>query len=79
MPPLYSDALMTEGDFDGPRERMVRTQLERRDITDAHVLEAMRRVPRHRFVPENLRDLATMTDRSPSAMRRRSASPTSWR
>ncbi|UCF81879.1 MAG: protein-L-isoaspartate(D-aspartate) O-methyltransferase [Acidobacteriota bacterium] len=30
---------------------MVREQLEARDITDKRVLEAMRTVPRHRFVP----------------------------
>ena len=34
------------------RERMVRTQLETRDIRDKGVLVAMRRVPRHRFVGE---------------------------
>lgn len=33
------------------RERMVRYQLEARGIRDVRVLEAMRRVPRHRFVP----------------------------
>ena len=32
------------------RERMVRTQLEDRDITDKKVLVAMRKVPRHLFV-----------------------------
>jgi len=48
---------MPESDFDGLREEMVRTQLERRDITDPRVLEAMRSVPRHRFVPEDLRGL----------------------
>ncbi len=36
------------------REQMVREQLEGRDIKDLRVLEAMRRVPRHRFVPEQL-------------------------
>jgi protein-L-isoaspartate(D-aspartate) O-methyltransferase len=35
------------------RERMVETQLAARDITDTRVLDAMRRVPRHRFVPES--------------------------
>ena len=34
------------------RNRMVDTQLAGRDIKDARVLDAMRRVPRHRFVPE---------------------------
>ena len=33
------------------RERMVAAQIEARGISDARVLEAMRRVPRHRFVP----------------------------
>jgi protein-L-isoaspartate(D-aspartate) O-methyltransferase len=36
------------------RERMVDEQLVRRGITDARVLAAMRRVPRHRFVDEGL-------------------------
>jgi len=34
------------------RRRMVQSQLESRDISDRAVLEAMQRVPRHRFVPE---------------------------
>jgi protein-L-isoaspartate(D-aspartate) O-methyltransferase len=33
------------------REAMVRDQIEARGIRDARVLEAMRRVPRHRFMP----------------------------
>jgi len=33
------------------REEMVKTQLEARGIKDAAVLAAMRKVPRHRFVP----------------------------
>lgn len=36
------------------RERMVRTQLADRGIGDLRVLEAMREVPRHEFVPESL-------------------------
>lgn len=36
------------------RERMVRTQLEARDIDDPRVLAAMRSVPRHEFVPPEL-------------------------
>jgi len=35
------------------RERMVRKQLAERGIRDLHVLDAMRRVPRHEFVPES--------------------------
>lgn len=36
------------------RERMVAGQLAARDISDARVLDAMRRVPRHEFVPPRL-------------------------
>jgi protein-L-isoaspartate(D-aspartate) O-methyltransferase len=42
-------------DYEMLRERMVREQLAARDITDPRVLEAMRRVPRHVFVPEPYR------------------------
>jgi protein-L-isoaspartate(D-aspartate) O-methyltransferase len=37
---------------------MVRGQLEGRDIRDPRVLAAMRKVPRHRFVPADLADEA---------------------
>src|ERR1700686_1612733 len=40
------------------REKMVAEQLEARGITDARVLEAMRTVPRDRFIPVELRDHA---------------------
>jgi protein-L-isoaspartate(D-aspartate) O-methyltransferase len=40
------------------RREMVRYQLLERDIDDPTVLEAMARVPREEFVPENLRDMA---------------------
>ena len=40
------------------RERMVREQLQNRDVKDRAVLDAMRKVPRHRFVPANLVDAA---------------------
>jgi protein-L-isoaspartate(D-aspartate) O-methyltransferase len=43
---------------DNARERMVREQIQARDVSDKRVLEAMGRVPRHRFVPESLRDRA---------------------
>jgi len=33
------------------RHRMVRTQIEARGVRDARVLAAMRKVPRHRFIP----------------------------
>ncbi len=40
------------------RERMVATQLASRGIDDPRVLDAMRRVERHRFVPPAVRDAA---------------------
>ncbi len=45
-------------DFDTLRDRMVRDQLEARGIINPRVLDAMRRVPRHRFVPDNLQHTA---------------------
>jgi protein-L-isoaspartate(D-aspartate) O-methyltransferase len=44
--------------FDEKRLLMVAQQLKARDITDPRVLAAMGKVPRHRFVPDNLRSLA---------------------
>jgi protein-L-isoaspartate(D-aspartate) O-methyltransferase len=43
---------------DERRRRMVEEQLRARDIKDPRVLEAMRRVPRHEFVPEEQRPQA---------------------
>ncbi len=40
------------------REAMVKKQIESRGITDLNVLEALRKVPRHLFVSEALRDQA---------------------
>jgi protein-L-isoaspartate(D-aspartate) O-methyltransferase len=47
-----------EGRAARERERMVEEQLVRRRITDNRVLDALRKVPRHRFVEEALRDRA---------------------
>lgn len=40
------------------RSEMVKTQLIPRGISDKRVLEAFQKVPRHLFVPENMRDSA---------------------
>jgi protein-L-isoaspartate(D-aspartate) O-methyltransferase len=49
----------SQGDiFRAQRERMVRTQLAERGIRDVRVLDAMRKVARHEFVPESLRQEA---------------------
>lgn len=45
-------------DFKRQREEMVRHQLVRRGITDKRVLDAMRAVPRERFVPADYRAMA---------------------
>ena len=45
-------------DYEARRARMVREQLIARGISDPRVLEAMRRVPRHEFVPAHLRAYA---------------------
>lgn len=44
--------------FERERKLMVRSQIEARGITDSRVLAAMEKVPRHLFVPENLRKQA---------------------
>jgi protein-L-isoaspartate(D-aspartate) O-methyltransferase len=44
--------------YERERARMVEEQLARRGITDERVLDAMRRVPRHLFVEEALRERA---------------------
>jgi len=38
------------------RQMMVREQIEARGVRDPRVLEAMRQVPRHLFVPDDVRD-----------------------
>ncbi len=45
-------------EFARQRERMVREQLQARDIKDPRVLAAMLKVPRHEFVPPEYRDSA---------------------
>lgn len=40
------------------RERMVRAQIEARGVHDAHVLQALRKIPRHLFVPRELQSYA---------------------
>lgn len=45
-------------EYEVERARMVREQLEGRDIADGRLLEAMRAIPRHLFVPDEFRHLA---------------------
>lgn len=57
-----SPDLPQEKDFALHRTAMVRDQIEERGIADTAVLGAMRRVPRHLFVPLELREFS-YTDR----------------
>lgn len=68
-PPLLAAWLVTlcvlpacsQGDddaFAAARRLMVRTQLEARDIADTLVLQTMAEVPRHEFVPTDLKEVA---------------------
>lgn len=45
-------------EYEAEREAMVRYQIEARGIKDSRVLKAMRKVPRHLFVPLEYRDAA---------------------
>ncbi len=60
---LFSGCLLMTGMADSPesataRDRMVREQIEARGISRPQVLDAMRSVPRHMFVPGDLADSA---------------------
>ena len=47
-----------QDNFETLRQRMVDTQIRPRDVRDAAVLRAMGRVPRHLFVPDDVRPFA---------------------
>ena len=47
-----------QSDWTAAREQMVEQQLRARDIREPRVLEAMRTIPRHLFVPQSVRDSA---------------------
>ncbi len=55
----YGD--ISEPDFKSLRYEMVKRQIQARGIKDPRVLEAMRKVERHKFVPEEIR-LLSYTD-----------------
>jgi protein-L-isoaspartate(D-aspartate) O-methyltransferase len=56
----FRASLRGSGEMISERLRMVEEQLVERGIRDPRVLEAMRQVPRHLFVPGNNRGLAYM-------------------
>ncbi len=45
-------------DYDASRKKMVETQIASRGIKDSRVLDVMLKMPRHRFVSEDLQDSA---------------------
>ena len=49
---------MTEDSYAAFRERMVNQQIKARGVVDSRVLAAMRKVPRHLFIPPHLWDQA---------------------
>jgi protein-L-isoaspartate(D-aspartate) O-methyltransferase len=51
----FMDSIPQSDPFQARREAMVRAQIEGRGIRDVRVLDAMRKVPRHEFVPETFR------------------------
>lgn len=59
----WEDDELSTPEFSGQREEMVQRQIVRRGIVDVRVLEALRQVPRHAFVPE--RHVAHAYDDSP--------------
>jgi protein-L-isoaspartate(D-aspartate) O-methyltransferase len=54
---LATAGLQTDA-WEPARRRMIDDQIRARGITNQAVLDAMRKVPRHAFVPPNLRDAA---------------------
>ena len=50
--------MRTDGQSAARRDAMVHTQIERRGVTDARVLAAMREIPRELFVPARLAEAA---------------------
>jgi protein-L-isoaspartate(D-aspartate) O-methyltransferase len=55
---LFAALVLVADPYEAARLRMVDRQIRARGVTNAAVLEAMRKVPRHLFVPPDLRDEA---------------------
>jgi protein-L-isoaspartate(D-aspartate) O-methyltransferase len=51
-------SLILQDEYAGLRHQMVETQIKARDIDDVQVLSAMKKVPRHLFVPEKYQSAA---------------------
>lgn len=55
---LVLSAFLQEDPYVKDREKMVRTQIEMRGLADEATLSSMKKVQRHLFVPQHLRDYA---------------------
>ncbi len=51
---FFLAAIVVAQDFDSLRDDMVNSQIVKRGVTNKRVLDVMRTVPRHRFVPNSL-------------------------
>ncbi len=69
------DRRSAEEDFERRRQSMVSTQIEARGIRQPSVLEALRRVPRHLFVPPELRGEAYAARPLPIGLRQTISQP----
>ena len=65
-------------DYQASRERMAARQIQARGVSDPRVLKAMRRVPRHRFVPPSLAAQAYADRPLPIGWGQTISSPTWW-
>lgn len=55
---LHFCLTMKKINFEEKRENMVQNQLRARGVKDRKVLDVMRKIPRHEFVPENMKSYA---------------------
>lgn len=55
---LILNCIPQDDKYSGTREKMVEDQIESRGISNQPTLDAMKKVPRHKFVPPNLLDRA---------------------
>jgi len=51
---IFALGFQEKTDYKAAREKMVNSQIKARGIQDSFTIAAMRSVPRHKFVPENL-------------------------
>lgn len=57
--------MLEEDSFTSQRHLMVKSQIKSRGVTDKNVLQAMKKVRRHKFVPKELEDEAYIDDPLP--------------